>query len=463
MQQKKRQLILGAGAAAAGSLLPLAKALAGPTATTVAEPLRTLVAAYFGGWCKPMDPAQSFVHGDNPWGVYPTATRPGVHHRMGLEEFRDRYPVEGPWNSDGTGGYDEKQPEHMEAAVRHASDYGVDVFAVNWYRDEFLNYPVENLKKDLVTGRFKIGNPEKIRWFLQWSNNSNYHYNPPSDSRVYFYEGMRLAALHMKDQPYYWTQKGKPVFGIFSVAQIDRIINLEAGRAVDAPYASTAAAIAAHEAFLRDCHNIVANVLARDETGGISVSAADKTVSVSQLTTKFTPSMYLLVATADVGSWAACSTVDGMQTYNIRSGVFGGVERKAQCYNEIMLAAQAQYDLCIPAMRKYLPKKISWGPTLMAGYDDRPWYGSDGEAQQCPATDAQFQQHCTQVNNVHNANRDVTNGVTFIYAWNEWGEGGWIAPTEGIGNRKLQQLKAYLRDAPATVPLQLLPGCEGKA
>ncbi|MFS2136794.1 glycoside hydrolase family 99-like domain-containing protein [Duganella sp. Dugasp56] len=450
MQSKKRQLILGAGATMVGGLLPLVKAAA--ATATVPTSSRTLVAAYFGGWSKPIDASQQWLDGDNPWGVYPTAAFPNVHHRMGLEEFADRYPIEGPWRADGTGGYDEKQPEFMQSAIESAHSYGVDVFAVNWYRNEFLNYPVENLKLDTASNTFKISNPEKIKWFLQWSNNSNYHSNPPSDSRDYFYEGIRLAALHMKDQPYYWTLKNKPVFAIFDVSQIDRIINLSAGRPAKyaVPEAEYSAFVASRDAFLKDCHNIVANVLAGQADGGISGSG--QAVTVTQRQASFVPSMYLLVATGDVGGWASSAAVDAMYAYNIRSGKFNGVQRRATSYDEITQAAQATYDLYIPAMRKYLPKQVSWWPTLVSGYDDRPWFGSDTDpgVQQCPATDAQFQQHCSQVNRVHNANIDVTGGITFIYAWNEWGEGGWIAPSAGSGYTKLQTLKTYLKDAPAS-------------
>ncbi|MGV7210038.1 glycoside hydrolase family 99-like domain-containing protein [Oxalobacteraceae bacterium A2-2] len=381
--------------------------------------------------------------------MYPTSIWPNVTHRMGLEEFKERYPIDGPWTSDETTrGYDEKLPINMERAVDYASQYGVDVFCINWYRDEFQNYAVENLKRT-STG-FKISNPEKIQWFLQWSNNSNYHSNtvPISDSKQYFYEGIRLAALHMKDQPYYWKLNNKPVFAIYDVSQIDRIINLAAGR--PSSYAMAVAdKIVAHEAFLKNCHNIVANVLAGDTTGGITGTGND--VLVSQLSATFTPSLYLVIQTGDVGAWAGCVTVDAMCNYNIRRGTFNGTERRAASFDEIIVAAQQQYDLYVPAVKKYLPKRVNWWPTLMAGYDDRPWFGADSQAQQCPATDAQFQAHVTQVNNVHNANLAATGGITFIYAWNEWGEGGWIAPSGTEAPfKKLEILRDYLKAAPST-------------
>jgi len=444
MQKKKRQLILGAGAATVSSALPLSALLASKNAQAD-TPARTLVATYFPGWCNPMDASQRWIHGQNPWGIWPM-----LHHRMGEEQFADRFPIEGPWKSDGTGGYDERQPEYMEAAVEHASAYGVDVFSINWYRDAFLNYAVDNLKRDPAVATndgYKISNYSKIKWFLQWSNNSNSQ--PSTDNRAYFYEGMRLAAHHMKGQPQYWTIDNQPVFAIFDTTQIDRIIVSEGGTANTT----------ARNLFLQNCHNIVDNVLNDMPDGGISL--VDNKAVVSTRHTSFQSSMYLVLQSADPGGWFALKSnqpvpsVNGMFTYNIRGGNFAGPNtyRKATSFDEITQAAQAQYELLIPAMSAYPNQGYSWWPTLMSGYDDRPWY-NDGDAriQQCTPTLGQFEAHCKQVNNVHNSHADVTCGITFIYAWNEWGEGGWIAPSGPVDHAfdKLIALKKFLKNAPPT-------------
>lgn len=439
MQIKKRQMMIGAGGAALSTLLP---GSAGAVTALVPPPM-TLVATYFGGWCKPMDASQRFVHGDNPWGVYPNAQFPHLMHHMG--DFPERFPLAGPPE-----GYDESQQSVIDEALVTASSFGIDVFAVNWFRDEFLNHPVVNIKRSADKGLMKF--------FLQWSNNSNNSTQPPADSREYFFEGIRRAAIHMKDSAY-WTRNGKPVFAIYSVAQIDRIINLTLGRPANFNYPTISQATLEHDAFLQDCHNIVANVIAGDDTGGISGhlnatvvrngTVVPASVNTSGIVGSFTPSMYLMVATGDVGSWARCASVQGMYVYNTRSGKFPATAtspRLTHSFAEMATACQQVYDLVIPAMRNFAPGKV-WWPTLMSGFDQKPWGGTtqDPLHDNCLPTVEEFKNHCLQVKAVHQQNPDVTGGVTFIYAWNELGEGGWIVPTPAIGTSRLEALRDSLK------------------
>ncbi|GJJ02624.1 hypothetical protein RugamoR64_31620 [Duganella rhizosphaerae] len=438
MQSKKRQLMLGAGATALSALVPAGKAGAVPV-----TPTRTLVAAYFGGWCNPMDGSQRWIHGDNPWGTYPTADRPKVTHRMGL--FPERFPLTLQTEDDSN----QMAQHYLDEEILTASQYGINVFAMNWFRDEFLNYPVINFKNS--------PHKDRMSFFLQWSNNSNASNDPPQDTREYFFEGVRRAALHMAD-PSYWRINGKPVFAIYSVEQIDRIIYATKGLASDYKYAKGEAQLV-HDAFLQDCHNIVANVLVHnDNTGGITglrnaarvknnaLANQPAGISTSGITGTFTQAMHLVVGTSDIGSWGMCETVQGMYVYNIRSKWVGAAQVKLTSYAEMMSTAVSQYNFYISSMRDFTHGKTTWWPTLMAGFDDSPWQASDALAQHCLPTPQQFAQHCAQVSTAHAGNTDTTGGITFICAWNEYGEGSWISPTSAIYNSRLESIQKYLKN-----------------
>ncbi len=441
--------MIGAGAVALGALIP-----AGSIAATTASRKRTLVAAYFGGWKIPVDPSQRYYFGDNPWAGPTQPNYPNVKIRM--PDFPERFPLGFPH------GYNEAEQRHMDEAIDTASGYGIDVFAMNWYRDEFSNHAVLNFKNADETRKAKMS------WFLQWSNNSNSsNANPPSDSREYFFEGIRRAALHMQDSAY-WKIEGKPVFAIYDETQILRIINKTrelAGLPQIDDKTKDRVKLDLHDAFLQDCHNIVANVIAgKDHTGGIygvrhgamvrkpgyevsnppAVNPEERP-NTSGIIGDFLPSMHLLIASADIGGWGQCRTVQGMYLYNIRGKNVNGKFQQSANFCEMMADVQAQHDVLIPALKNYRSNGQTWWPTLMAGFDDNAWRAVGDVGQKCLPTAEQFKQHCAQINKAHEGREDVTGGITFIYAWNEFGEGGWIAPTRDVKTSRLEALQQYLK------------------
>lgn len=435
IQMKRRQILQSAAGAALTATLPMEAMSA--TATTTAATTRTLVAAYYAGWPMPLDKSIQWLHGTNPWGTFENKAIPTAFNAMA--KYPERFPLIGP----APGGYDESQQWVIDTEIRTAAAYGVDVFAMNWYRDEFLNHSIVNFKKSTRKSLMKF--------FLQWSNNSNTSKAPPSDSREYFFEGIRRAAIHMRD-PSYWRIDGKPVFAIYDTSQVDRIIN--ACRGVPSTYVNPTAAQATlvHDAFLQDLHNIVANVLAGDDTGGITgklnaavvkrAGVTPTSVATNGPVGSYTPSMYLIVCTGDVGAWAKCIGLQGMYLYCIRTGTFNGAKRLTHSFTEMMTACQQSYDLYLPAVQNYAPGKTFW-PTTMAGFDQRPWGGTTADPlhDNCISTAAEFDVHCKQVRTALDKYPKVTAGTTFIYAWNELGEGGFITPTRDLGTTRLVSLR----------------------
>lgn len=101
-------------------------------------------------------------------------------------------------------------------------------------------------------------------------------------------------------------------------------------------------------------------------------------------------------------------------------------------------------------------------PVVMSGWDPRPrierpvpWSGgsdgSDGNPgagyYQSP-TPAEFSEHLRQ--GLQWAARDARGGcAVLIYAWNEFDEGGWIAPTKGDGDTRLKAVKTAVESTRA--------------
>jgi|GEM_PF-2868145 len=330
----------------------------------------------------------------------------------------ERFPIMGT--------NDESQQWVMDKHILTASTYGVNVFAINWYRDDFLTYATQNY----MASPYKM----QMRWFMQWSNNANASSDPtiPTNSQQYFFEGIRRAATHMSDAAYYRIN-GLPVLSIFYPTQIDTIIQTIAGATLPLAKLRTQRA-----AFLASCQQIVANVLAGDVTGGISGIGNSCTVSGV-----YKHAMHLIICTGDIGGWANLEPVDGMYLYNVRGGTFNGVARAPHSFDEQVTAIQQAMDTVIPATSSsYAPGRSFW-PSIMAGWNTQPWGGStDPLADYTLPTAQQFQDHCALIKKNYLDAYPQTAKTVFVYAWNELGEGGFIEPTQGNSTGYLQALQA---------------------
>lgn len=352
-------------------------------------------------------------------------------HGANLGWFMGSHPERFPT----MGTLDESQQAVMDKHISVASSYGVNVFAINWYRDDFLTYATQNY----------MASPNKMqmRWFMQWSNNANSSSDPtiPTNSQQFFFEGIRRAATHMSDAAYYRIN-GLPVFSIFYPQQIDTIVQAIAGTTLPLAQLRTARA-----QFLGSCQQIVANVLAGDPTGGISGIGNACTVSCNT-SGNYVHAMHLLICGGDVGGWANLGPVDGMYAYNIRGGTFDGVTRAPHSFDEQVQAIEQFSSLVIPATNStYAPGRTFW-PTIMTGWNMQPWGGSsDPLADYTLPTAAQFQNLCSIVKKNYLDTYAQTAKTVFVYAWNELGEGGFIEPTNGYGTGYLQALQSVFWSA----------------
>lgn len=118
------------------------------------------------------------------------------------------------------------------------------------------------------------------------------------------------------------------------------------------------------------------------------------------------------------------------------------LEKKNECYKYDKLATHLQ---SIRAGHRF--DTIPYMPFIAAGFDPSPW--KDERPAFMPPTREQWKRElrfiAKDLNNIHNLGVPLPDGqlckIFTIYAWNEFGEGGYIAPTEGDKYFKLECIR----------------------
>jgi hypothetical protein len=101
----------------------------------------------------------------------------------------------------------------------------------------------------------------------------------------------------------------------------------------------------------------------------------------------------------------------------------------------------------IENLQSKVSNKWTVAPLCSAGWDKRPWEKTEGNAFYVNRSPKLFRDHLNKaVDYVYERNNP--HPIIMIYAWNEYGEGGYIAPTKGDKNgRMLKQVKKVKRYA----------------
>jgi hypothetical protein len=127
--------------------------------------------------------------------------------------------------------------------------------------------------------------------------------------------------------------------------------------------------------------------------------------------------------------------------YNIIPGYASGPEKHK--YAELVAAHQKQWHGT--SQQPYIPE-------ITAGWDKRPWEGRDGLNQakgwyypdRTPEQFAAFLESAIRWMDKH-PEQTTSERIVLVYAWNEFGEGGYIAPTRGDPDGKyLKALKSVV-------------------
>jgi hypothetical protein len=81
---------------------------------------------------------------------------------------------------------------------------------------------------------------------------------------------------------------------------------------------------------------------------------------------------------------------------------------------------------------------------VTAGWDDTPWLDptrNDPHNNSFPTSADEFRAHLQEARDLLVANPEKTWGICLIYAWNEFGEGGYIEPSKKYEDSLLKQVK----------------------
>lgn len=138
---------------------------------------------------------------------------------------------------------------------------------------------------------------------------------------------------------------------------------------------------------------------------------------------------YVVVMGAPLAAAAFAQAVgaDGISAYAVQGGDIGGT------YQTLSSEVSAERGAALATGEAVIP-------TVMTGWDPSPRqqnpvpWGSSGTASYATATPAQIASQLGNALAWLAAHPDSTAGTALVYAWNEFDEGGWLAPTYVPGN-----------------------------
>jgi hypothetical protein len=151
------------------------------------------------------------------------------------------------------------------------------------------------------------------------------------------------------------------------------------------------------------------------------------------------PGIYFVACTQAIASQVQAAQeagYDALSAYNYHRGYSGTYQPGglAESYAQLMSGYQESWQWIISHSR--LPYFVP----LTAGWDRRPW-GSQTPHDRCDSTPASFAAMLRLGKETVDRYPEKTQKILEIYAWNEFGEGGYIEPTKKWGFQYLEQIK----------------------
>ncbi len=288
-------------------------------------------------------------------------------------------------------GYPEESPAISEIQIDSASAYGIDFFAYDWYwngASPYLNHAVDN--------HIKAKNKNKLKFCLLWAN----HFSIPETKEQFLLMIDYWIENYFKD-PQYLAIQGKPVIIIFSPQR------------------------------LRDNADKFGS-----STRELFVAARSKAMKSGL------PGIYFIGATPAnpywVNGYLPESGYDALTAYNYHSaafpGYFTGKEPNATSYEELTAGYVSQWSWIMSQ------SKLPYWVPLSSGWDSRPW-GSNTPHDNSAGAPESFKRMLLAGKKMMDQQPEKSMRTGIIYAWNEFGEGGYIEPTKKWGFRYLQAIK----------------------
>lgn len=306
------------------------------------------------------------------------------HIKPALENFLDRKPV---WGS-----YITSTPELVQTQINLAADAGLDFFSFCWYfdsKDFSDNLPINNALKLYL----KSANRSRLKFNIMVANHQGFYINPSNWNKIKHYW---LALAKEKE---YLTVNQKPLIVFFEFREMMKNFGSEAAlkKAID------------------DLKNEAIAGGLKGLTVGVCVWPGQN--NFQQIT--------------DCG-------FDLITGYNYHgSGL-------TELVNPIANMAKAEYNVWNQLGNKQLP----YIPVSTLNWDMRPWSDTADREKRFVGFGEKSVEH--SVGNLktwlmENSSFAAKEKLGILYAWNEYGEGGWLTPSVQLKDSLLNGLKNALR------------------
>ncbi len=137
-----------------------------------------------------------------------------------------------------------------------------------------------------------------------------------------------------------------------------------------------------------------------------------------------------------------CEGIDYDAVSNYAVGGYGG-----ESYSSLALKAADNWDDQKNAGHKVIPLVTSgWDPrSWMKTRNPYPWHDPNINSWTVPGTPVEIANHLQDgIDWLNNNSTTAEANTILIYAWNEFSEGGWICPTKGEGDARLEEIAKVL-------------------
>ena len=337
--------------------------------------------SYFAGWWRELP---NKWHGQG-WKLGQPDWRP---------EFPERVPTLGEYNEQAT----------MDREIIAASDHGVDFFAILWYypkpdSKEARNAPLLNRGLETFLASPEAG---RMKFCIEYCNSPRFSAEGEEQ-----WKACTASWVEAMKHPSYLRVDGRLVFKVHGITEFLRANNNDLDLCRK------------HLNALRDA---VRAAGLGEMIIGVGISGQTPTLG---------------------RKWPSASVFDFTGTYMSVPEV---EEREAE-HPYATLASAARQTLA-----NRVGDPLPWMPYLAAGWNPRPWIYPKAEPHyQRFFTFPTREEFAAELRNMKESlakhpalglpKKDGTTRKAFtIYAWNEFGEGGIVAPTKGKGNMMLEAI-----------------------
>lgn len=391
---------------------PLGAALAvDPEAQAFRKAGGVVAAYYYGEWSTP-GPA----YNPTPWAA--------------LQPYSGRLPLASRKIANGVYGLPADDANAVAWEQRAAKAAGVDVFIHNTYWLKPSEDDPEPINIAEASLQAHADCPEALPFAVMWENSSTV-LNTPAELSTCLAYMLSWAKLYA---PKYWHIQGKPVLYIYSVQDL-----MNTGKLVFDTSDGTLAASLMVQAIRQAADDL-------DLPGVYLVSGSG-----------FDHPFWTGRAFGYVGFNEALG-FDAQTVYNRfyanrdqEQTSWGGDApwdarwpQQLSSYEQFTALYKLADDWCIYESGA----QISVHAPAICGWDRRPWLERDGHTAQpedyCAATEEQWLEHLRQQRATALAGTRGKPGippVVNIYAWNEYGEGGYLCPSNNYGYGMLRQVR----------------------